>query len=97
MPLRPAADGARARSVTELADRWRSVVGERMAGRVDVDGASALVGRIAARTACVSGDPGWLEVAFDADAVDVDVRVAGLDLDPGWIPWLGCVVRFRYD
>jgi hypothetical protein len=27
----------------------------------------------------------------------VEVRRAGLDLDPGWIPWLGAVVRFVYE
>ena len=25
------------------------------------------------------------------------VRRAGLDLDPGYVPWLGCVVRFLYE
>ncbi|WP_341644924.1 hypothetical protein [Thauera sp. SDU_THAU2] len=31
-----------------------------------------------------------------ADA-SLDIRRAGLDIDPGWLPWLGCVVRFHYD
>lgn len=44
----------------------------------------------------VVADPGWLEVHLDLDAVDVHVRRAGLDVDPGWVPWLGTVVRFRY-
>jgi hypothetical protein len=30
------------------------------------------------------------------DEVDLDVRRAGLDLDPGWVPWLGTVVRYVY-
>jgi hypothetical protein len=30
------------------------------------------------------------------DSVDLDIRRAGLDLDPGWVPWLGVVVRYRY-
>ena len=41
-------------------------------------------------------DPAWLEVRFALDDADVRVRRAGLDLDPGWLPWLGCVVRFVY-
>jgi hypothetical protein len=41
-------------------------------------------------------DPGWLEVHLDLDTVDVHVRRAGLDVDLGWVPWLGTVVRFRY-
>jgi hypothetical protein len=28
--------------------------------------------------------------------VDTGVRLAGLDLDPGFVWWLGAVVRFRY-
>ncbi|NMG77677.1 hypothetical protein GPA25_23295, partial [Aromatoleum diolicum] len=27
----------------------------------------------------------------------LDIRRTGLDLDPGWLPWLGRVVRFHYD
>jgi hypothetical protein len=26
-----------------------------------------------------------------------EIRVAGLDLDPGWVPWLGVVIRFAYE
>ncbi|GLS27834.1 hypothetical protein GCM10007877_35530 [Marinibactrum halimedae] len=29
--------------------------------------------------------------------VRVDVRLAGLDVDPGWLPWLGRVVHFYFD
>ena len=28
--------------------------------------------------------------------VDIDVRIAGLDIDPGFVWWLGAVVGFRY-
>jgi hypothetical protein len=28
--------------------------------------------------------------------VDMAIRRAGLDLDPGWLPWLGRVVQFHY-
>ena len=37
-----------------------------------------------------------LEVGFDLDQVDLRIRMGGLDLDPGWLPWLGRVVSFRY-
>jgi hypothetical protein len=30
------------------------------------------------------------------NTVDIDIRRAGLDIDPGWIGWLGSVVRFCY-
>ena len=37
----------------------------------------------------IVADPGWIEVRLPLDEVSVEVRRAGLDLDPGWIPWLG--------
>ena len=39
----------------------------------------------------------WSERAYRLLAgVQLAVRRAGLDLDPGWLPWLGCVVAIRY-
>jgi hypothetical protein len=49
-----------------------------------------------ARRAELRIDPGWIEARFDLDDVSIDVRRAGLDLDPGYLPWLGAVVRFTY-
>ena len=37
-----------------------------------------------------------LDVSLQLDQTDVRVRRAGLDLDPGWLPWFGRVVRFHY-
>jgi hypothetical protein len=48
------------------------------------------------RRARVSAEPGWVDVELDLDEVSTAVRRAGLDLDPGHLPWLGVVVRFRY-
>ncbi len=36
------------------------------------------------------------ELFFALDAVDLRLRRAGLDLDPGWVPWFARVVRFLY-
>jgi hypothetical protein len=52
--------------------------------------------QVCRRQAIIIADPGWLEARFSLDDVDVDIRRAGLDLDPGWLPWLGVVVRFTY-
>lgn len=41
--------------------------------------------------------PGWMELRLPLASVDTAVRRLGLDLDPGWLPWLGCVVSIRYD
>jgi hypothetical protein len=42
-------------------------------------------------------EPGWIELVLPLDSVDTSIRRLGLDLDPGWLPWLGCVVRIRYE
>jgi hypothetical protein len=47
--------------------------------------------------------PGWVaagrthvDVELDIEAIDLPVRVAGLDRDPGWVPELGRVVSFHF-
>ncbi len=36
------------------------------------------------------------EVAFDLDATDLRLRRVALDSDPGWVGWLGRMVRLHY-
>ena len=48
------------------------------------------------RPARIAAEPGWVEATFSLDDVDTRVRAAGLDLDPGFVWWLGSVVRYRY-
>ena len=57
---------------------------------------TALLAAVVYRRAEIVADPGWIDVELDLDEVSVDLRAAGLDLDPGWLPAIGCVVRFRY-
>jgi hypothetical protein len=37
-----------------------------------------------------------LEVVLPQNSLDLRVRKTGLDIDPGWLPWLGRIVSFRY-
>ena len=37
-----------------------------------------------------------VDVFFGLNATDLRVRRAGLDVDPGWVPWLTKVVTFHY-
>jgi hypothetical protein len=48
------------------------------------------------RTVTIDASPGWIEVTSSLSDVDIDIRVAGLDIDPGFVWWLGAVVGFRY-
>ena len=38
-----------------------------------------------------------LDASFALSQLDVRVRRVALDVDPGWVPWMGRVVQFRYD
>lgn len=53
--------------------------------------------RICVRDAEIVADPGWFDVRMNIADVALDVRRAGLDLDLGFLPWLGTVVRFVYE
>jgi hypothetical protein len=70
----------------------------RLRERLDRHGEpEALVLRsVCRRDAEIVADPGWFEVHLSLDDVTTEVRRAGLDLDPGFVPWLGIVVRFTY-
>jgi hypothetical protein len=56
-----------------------------------------LLDRICRRRARVVADPGWIEVHLSLDEMSTDLRKAGLDLDPGYIQWLGVVIKFFYE
>jgi len=75
--------------VTELR---RCVEGVEDTGSSD----QALLLRVIRRRARISAAVGLVDAEFDLDDVDIDVRRAGLDIDPGYVPWLGVFVRFRY-
>lgn len=49
------------------------------------------------RPARVSVNPTHISVWFQPGDADVRVRCAGLDLDPGWVRWLGRVITYYYD
>jgi hypothetical protein len=48
------------------------------------------------RGARVEASATHLDLFFDPAGVDLRVRRCGLDLDPGWVAWLGRVVKFHY-
>lgn len=85
--------------VDTLARRLEARLFERLRGEPAPDrrAAAALLRETARRAATVEADPGWIDARLSLDEVSIDVRRAGLDLDPGWLPWLGVVVRFVYE
>lgn len=49
------------------------------------------------RRARIEADPGWFEAIFSLRHVSTDIRRAALDIDPGFLPWLGVVIKFNYE
>jgi hypothetical protein len=80
--------------------RWRRRIVARLADELRDDEhplpPAELVRRLCRRDAEIVADPGWIEVRLQLRDVTPAVRRAGLDLDPGYLPWLGVVVRFVY-
>lgn len=74
-----------------LLERLHTLISERLAHAPDITLTS-----ICRRDALIRFEPGWIEVHFSVDQADTRLRRVGLDLDPGWMPWLGCVMRFVY-
>ncbi|MEO1058356.1 MAG: hypothetical protein AAFY28_15725 [Actinomycetota bacterium] len=48
------------------------------------------------REATMEVEPGWIEVTFRLDDVDLRLRRSGIDFDPDFVWWRGAVVRFRH-
>lgn len=42
-------------------------------------------------------EPGWIEVIYPITCINTLLRRHGLDLDPGYVEWLGAVIKFRYE
>jgi hypothetical protein len=49
------------------------------------------------RRARICTSTAHIDLHFALDQSDLRVRRAGFDVDPGWVPWLGRIVRFHYD
>ena len=48
------------------------------------------------RPAHLSLTESHLDITFPLNQIDIRLRRAGLDLNPGWLPWFGRVVQFHY-
>ena len=73
--------------------RW---LAERADGRLAARLVDPSAGPLWPRTVTIDTSPGRIEVTSSLTDVDIDIRIAGLDIDPGFVWWLGTVVEFRY-
>ena len=69
----------------------------RLRSLLDLDDTTNVIDFVCSRRAEIVADPGWIEVKLSLDEVSAEVRRAGLDLDPGYVSWLGVVIKFVYD
>jgi len=92
LPLEPASPGP-------LLDDWDGVLASwfarvrRALHRQARLGLRALV----ARPGQVAATRTHIDVVMPLRDLDIRVRRARLDADPGWVPWLGKVVSFHYE
>ena len=77
--------------------RALALVHEHLSQRLPDWRGPALLTRLLCRAARISADPGWIDVHFALRDVSVELRRAAIDLDPGFLPWLGVVLRYRYE
>ncbi|OZG70291.1 hypothetical protein BTA51_26585 [Hahella sp. CCB-MM4] len=47
-------------------------------------------------SARIQASPSHIDLFAPMNQVRLDVRLAGLDVNPGWLPWLGRVVQFHF-
>jgi len=78
-------------------DDARERVANLLAQRIPDWGGPALLPRVLQRRARIVADPGWIDVHLSLRDVSLELRRAALDLDPGFVPWLGIVLRFIYE
>lgn len=77
--------------------QFLEIIIERLRLLVEVEPEVNVIEFVCRRRAQLVVDPGWIEVRLSLDEVSTEVRCAGLDLNPGYISWLGVVVSFVYE
>jgi hypothetical protein len=80
-----------ASTADQQAQIWLAAVRRWLRRRVGLGMASLVL-----RPARLDCTPTHLDMHFYANDVDMRVRRAGLDIDPGWLPWFGQVVAYHY-
>lgn len=58
--------------------------------------AGMTLAQLVLRPADMDATPTHVDLSFEHGLADLRIRRAGLDLDPGWLPWYGRVVAFHY-
>jgi hypothetical protein len=98
LPVRSRPLGAR---LTPSVARWREWTGEYVHAwlccALGMPRRAAVGAFVIRRSAQVRATAERVDVTLALDDLPFEIRVAGLDLDPGWIPATGRIVAFHYD
>ncbi|HET7400631.1 MAG TPA: hypothetical protein VFJ62_02590 [Usitatibacter sp.] len=70
---------------------------DRLASALDPGGDEDLPARVCRHDARVHATASDVDVHLSLADLPLDIRIAGLDRDPGWIPAAGRAVRFHFD
>ncbi|KOU25681.1 hypothetical protein ADK52_11675 [Streptomyces sp. WM6372] len=92
----PAATPREQDAVDALAAGWAGATAARLGDERYARDPFGAVLAVARRPGRITAETGWIEAVLAVADTDLAVRRAGLDLDPGWLGWLGAVVRYRY-
>lgn len=71
-------------------------VQSRLADALGLDDASEIAPALLVRRGTLHATTSHLDVVLPLSSARLDVRRAGLDVDPGWLPAFGRVVQFHY-
>jgi hypothetical protein len=97
LPWTPPPTETEAAALDTIAEEWTAVLLERLGPAEDDPRIPYISSWVSERPGHVVADRGWIELRLSHETVHPDLRRAGLDLDPGWIPWLGVVLRYVYE
>lgn len=75
---------------------WAAFAWERALDRWLRTFASLRIANVVCRTATLTATPTHIDLVMPLRSADPQIRRAGLDVDPGWVPWLGRIVQFHY-
>src|SRR5262249_18999539 len=92
--------GRSAERLRALAAATAAALRDRLLARLGLDpdvAGPTIIEAVCRRPGSISIEPGWIEVHMATRYAEAPIRRAALDLDPGWVAWLGCVVRFVYE
>lgn len=95
--LLPGAAAAPAAALLALAAGAPCLLLAARAGARPFAAAEDFVARYLARAARLRLASDRIDILLGAEDIDFDLRRAGLDRDPGWLPWLGRELRFVYE